>query len=935
MVKGISGHYPLSAVRRPLLTAAAVLLAACSPKGDALYARAEQALDKGEYRAAIIDLKSLVQAEPANAGARALLARALLEAGDMREGEVEAQKARDLGAESGQTLVADCRLLLMQTAFDQAQQKCLPENAPARDRPEVMALRGTALLELGNVDEAQGLFEAAIAAEPGNLDALVGLAQVDFKKGGLPAARKRLEGASEAVRTRSRYWYARATLEMQAGEPAAAAESFSMAAERAARGAGLAERLPALAGLAEAQIRQGKIKEASVTTDRLLKSAPRNPYAQTLAAQVAAAGGDLARARSLLEEAVSRDEENLGARALLGVVNMQQGNLGQAEMHLSYVVARQPANSRAQSLLAEVRSRARSPQSSLDALQPALEQAGGDPAMLALAGRLSLASGKREQALDYLAEASASAAGAKDPNAAVEVASGYVMAGEFDRAIELLQSMPETSAGDRSRDYVMLLALLRKGDQQRALAEAKTLAEKSGDDPQGHILAAAVYASTGHIDEARTELEVVQRLKPNDVNSAVSLARIDLLQGKTDDAAKRFDQVLKVDGQNLLATLGKAAVATSKGDRPESEKWLLKATGDHPQSNPAAIALAEFYVGGKQFDKAQAALTAAMAKSSDRAPLANMAGLVQVAAGDPVGAIARFREAMDLAPRTDAFALNLARAQVLAGSLDDAFATIDGLLKRSPNYTPALALGASSALQDGRVEKAAGYVERLRQAAPDAPGLTVFEGDLAVAQRRYKDAVQAYGKASLQGGSTALAIAYARANQLAAEPDPQKPLRDWLATHPEDAAVRSELAESQARAGDVKGAARTYEEGLARKPKDPTLLNNLAVIYDRMDDPRALPLAGQAYDVAGGSLAVADTYGWLLVRKGDAAKGLELLKKAADGLPQEAEVQYHLAYALAKAGRKADALNVARRAAGLPASVAVKADLRRLIAELE
>jgi Flp pilus assembly protein TadD len=362
---------------------------------------------------------------------------------------------------------------------------------------------------------------------------------------------------------------------------------------------------------------------------------------------------------------------------------------------------------------------------------------------------------------------------------------------------------------------------------------------------------------------------------------------------------------------------------------------LLKATKDHPQSNQAAIALAEFYVSGKQFDKARAALAAAQQKSSDRAPLANMAGLVQAAAGDPVGAVAQFREAVSLAPQSDAYALNLARAQALAGDPDAAFATIDNLLKRSPNDVTALALGAANGLQSGRVEKAAGYVERLRQAAPNAPGLASFEGDLAMAQRRYKDAAQAYAKASLQGGSTALTIAHARANRLAGEPDPQKPLRDWLVVHPDDAIVRSELAESLAQGGDLQAAARIYEEGLARKPKDPTLLNNLAVVYDRMGDPRALSLAEQAYNAASQSPAVADTYGWLLVRKGDTGKGLDLLKQAAAGLPREAEVLYHHAYALAKAGRKADALNAARAAASLPASAAVKADLRRLIAELE
>ncbi|MCM2311708.1 MAG: hypothetical protein NDI84_09905, partial [Steroidobacteraceae bacterium] len=70
--------YPLSATRYPLIALGAILLMACSPKGEALYARAEKSLASGEVRAAVIDLKNLVKDEPDNAKARALLADALV-----------------------------------------------------------------------------------------------------------------------------------------------------------------------------------------------------------------------------------------------------------------------------------------------------------------------------------------------------------------------------------------------------------------------------------------------------------------------------------------------------------------------------------------------------------------------------------------------------------------------------------------------------------------------------------------------------------------------------------------------------------------------------------------------------------------------------------------------------------------------------------------
>ena len=99
MSKGMR-RYPLSTIRYPLLIALAMTAAACAPKGEALYNRANEALAKGDNRAAVIDLKNLVDSEPQNAKARALLGQALVQSGDLQGGAIEIQKAKDLGAKA-------------------------------------------------------------------------------------------------------------------------------------------------------------------------------------------------------------------------------------------------------------------------------------------------------------------------------------------------------------------------------------------------------------------------------------------------------------------------------------------------------------------------------------------------------------------------------------------------------------------------------------------------------------------------------------------------------------------------------------------------------------------------------------------------------------------------------------------------------------------
>lgn len=85
-----------------------------------------------------------------------------------------------------------------------------------------------------------------------------------------------------------------------------------------------------------------------------------------------------------------------------------------------------------------------------------------------------------------------------------------------------------------------------------------------------------------------------------------------------------------------------------------------------------------------------------------------------------------------------------------------------------------------------------------------------------------------------------------------------------------------------------------YEKSVELNPQMPAALNNLAWMYYERKDPRALEYAKRAYDIAPNVAAIADTYGWILVEKGELKKGIELLTKAAALEPENQEILYHL-----------------------------------------
>jgi predicted Zn-dependent protease len=177
--------------------------------------------------------------------------------------------------------------------------------------------------------------------------------------------------------------------------------------------------------------------------------------------------------------------------------------------------------------------------------------------------------------------------------------------------------------------------------------------------------------------------------------------------------------------------------------------------------------------------------------------------------------------------------------------------------------------------------------------------------------KRFDDAIAAYDAGMKKEPSTNLAINLYRARVAKGEPEKgMDGLRGWLKEHPNDNVARFALASALLDGGQLDAATKEHEALLSANEKNQVVLNNLAWLYDQKGDPRALELAEKAHQLSPKSPAIKDTLGWILVRRGDAKRGLEILRSASEEMPKNAEVQYHYAAALAKDGQKDEARRV-------------------------
>ena len=131
--------------------------------------------------------------------------------------------------------------------------------------------------------------------------------------------------------------------------------------------------------------------------------------------------------------------------------------------------------------------------------------------------------------------------------------------------------------------------------------------------------------------------------------------------------------------------------------------------------------------------------------------------------------------------------------------------------------------------------------------------------------------------------------------------------KKWLAENPKDTAMLLYLGDRELGARNLKAAAAHYQAALAIQPGSVVALNNMAWIAGELGDPKALGYAARAARLAPNDAGVLDTYGMLLVKKGEFDKALPILEQARKIAPTRNELRVNYARALAAAGRKDDA----------------------------
>jgi len=862
---------------------------------ESLLADAQQYQQKGDTKAALIQLKNAVEKSPENGEARIALGNLELAMGDVPSAEKEFRKARALGIAADRILPLLARALAQQGKFKDILDEVTPDMA-AKSAP-LLALRGEALLTTGKPEDAKAAFDAALALNPNAGNALLGLARLAVLAKDRDAAQRYVDDAVAKDPKNPEVFMAQGTMLRMQGKPEEALAAFSqaLALEPGHRTAHIEK--------AYIEIARGKFPAAKAEIDAAQKNAPGNLLVTYTNALYEFTQGKFSAAQDNLQRILKVSPDHMPSVLLAGASELQLGATQQAEQHLRKYLEAAPNDIYARKLLAQVQLKNAQPVDAAATLAPALKSAADDPQLLALAGESYMQVRDFNKAGSYLekaAELAPKAAGVRTSLGLSKLARGDESGGLSDLAMA-------TTLDPKSSRATMALVQTELGLKHfdKALAAADALAKQEPKNPQVYNLKGAVNMVKGDVPAARAALEQALTLDPTFAPAVKNMARLDLVEKKPEVAKGRYEKVLEKDKNNVDAmnSLGQLAMLQNRQD--EATSWFEKASNASPNAVAPAVTLGMQYLRTNQAPKALKLARQFQTANQTNPELLDLLGQAQVANKDLNGALETYSKLANVLPKSAMPQMRLAAVHMTMKNNAAAADDIKRAVELQPELVPARMAQIELAMRNGRPDEALAVARQMQKMNDKSPVGFATEGDVLLAQHKAAQAVPAYDKALALGKSPQLLVRSMQAlNAAGKSKEAEARGSQWLKEHPGDQLVSLFVAEMNLANKDYKAAIALLENAVKQNPNNAAAMNNLAYAYQQARDPRALPTAEQAFKLAGDNPGVMDTLGWMLVEQGNTGRGLPLLQKASSMAPTASEIRYHLAVGLHKSGDK-------------------------------
>jgi tetratricopeptide (TPR) repeat protein len=419
--------------------------------------------------------------------------------------------------------------------------------------------------------------------------------------------------------------------------------------------------------------------------------------------------------------------------------------------------------------------------------------------------------------------------------------------GDSANANQLLASVLKDNPKDSEAIEMRAALMLTTGNRDQinmATNDLQSLVTKSPDNYVLRFNLARALHAKNEDEQAILQLEKAIQLRPDYMKARDLVANLYMGRGNSSKALKAADEIIERNTNDIQAHLVRSGALLSSGERDQARKELDYILKTFPQNVEA-----RYQVGYLDYlDKNYKAAEEVFSKLSKDFPkdYRGLVGVTETMAAEKhiPEAIAEMSKASAAAPERRDLKLFLGNLDLIGEKYDEAIQVFSGLLEQEPK-NPNLLFRLAETYR--------------------------LKGDLNAAADKFRLASQA-------------------------APNKTEPLLA-LALILDDGTGRSDQAQP------------IYEQILKLQPDNAIALNNLAYIKAEkgVDLEEALGMARRAQQKEPNSTDIADTLGWILIRKNLSEEAVRVFKDLVVKKPGNAIYHYHYGMALQGKGDKPSA----------------------------
>lgn len=723
---------------------------------------------------------------------------------------------------------------------------------------------------------------------------------------------------------------------------------------------------------------EGNFEKARVEFRNALQISPNDVEARFMNGKVAEKLSDIRTAAGMYQGVIELNPDHVQARASLGRLMVFGGAPQRAVEMVEPGLAKHPDDADLLTVRGAARVQLKDKAGALADAERAVKLAPENENAVALLASLYRNDGQSDRAVELIRSALV-----KHPEAAdlrQVLASLYQSANQSEQAQAELRKIIELRPQDLAVRVQLALTYARMkkaAEGEQVMLDATKALPDSNDAKLAYVEFIAAQGTRARSEQA---LKQFIAREPKNYELQLGLAGMQQRANDLDGAVATYGEIIARDADSPSGTTARnriAAIQVSRGKFDEATRLVETTLENNPRDNDALVLRGNIALERNDPTAAIADLRAVLRDQPAAVPILRTLARAHLANGEPALAEESIRTAMEAAPTDVGLRVELAQLLATSNRGEQAVTLLEDTVRRAPQNVQAREALVRAYIATNDLERARVSAEDLKVAAPTLATGSYLAGVIAQAQNRPDDAAKELSHAlelqpsamdvlaaltRLDVGRGQMARALERlSGAAAANPDnavvrnllgemqlgaknfaaAKEPLSEAMKLAPKWWLPYRNLALAHAASGDLSGAAAVYEAGVKATDQQPTLVAELAALYEkqgRYEDAinryQALHERNPRLDIAANNLAMLlvtyrkdrpsldramtitepfsqskngallDTRGWVMFKLGQFTQSLPVLEQAAEHAPDSKVIRYHLAMAQLKSGQR-------------------------------